>query len=117
MGDAEIRLVDDAVSVKQQIEIERAWSVGDAANPPMATLDVKQPLEQLPGGKVGGEFGDGVEERGLSGRAADRVGFVEGRAGDDLNVAGFGEVGEGLADVLGAIPEVGAEPDEHTCYH
>jgi hypothetical protein len=104
--DDQVRLVDHALAVKEQVEIECAGAVGDAALAAVSLLDCQQPIEKLARPEVGLEPGDGVEISRLAGGTADRLGLVHCRAAQDVDIPALFEVAESGLDVGLAVAEV-----------
>src|SRR5438552_13225789 len=76
------RAIEAGVAVKQEVQIERPWSVREAARAAMAVLDRLQLAEQLLGAELGFERRDGVDEVRLPGVPERRRAVERGAAGD-----------------------------------
>src|SRR5262249_21696082 len=75
----ELRLVDAGIAVEQEIEVERARGIGEAALPPVPRLDRLELAQEFPRPKGGVQLGDRVDEVGLRG-IAHRCAAIERRA-------------------------------------
>jgi len=115
--DAETRLVELGVAVKQQVEIERPRALRRhaLAHAAEAALELEQPLEQLAGRQRRLENGDAVEEPRLR-RQADRLGVDEGRDRNDLDGGIGAELVERREQRLLAVAEVRAQPDKRALH-
>lgn len=65
------------IAHKEQVEVKNAWSVWLRANSTEQAFDPQEAIEDLFGGMVSLDRGDGIEELRLIGRPADRIGLVE----------------------------------------
>ncbi len=107
MGNDQIVLLDDAVADQQDIDVEGSGSPALEPDPVGLCLCSLGGHQKLAGRPVRGQLDHQIEEGQLAGRAADRVGLVDGRDPDDV-----GEPGDPVAEVLPAVTEVRAEAEE-----
>src|SRR5688500_15894347 len=112
MRDLEPRLVDLLVPVEQEVEVDRARSEARPAPiPAEQPLDGLKPVEQPGRRQLRPESGGAVEESRLV-LVADRIGLLERRDCDDLDLGPRFEQLEGAANRRFAVSEIGTEPDE-----
>ena len=78
MRDAEVRLVDDLVTVQNQIEVERPRRARPRARTAEMLFDVESPGQTVAGRKRRSARRGGVQEARLS-THSDRIGFMERR--------------------------------------
>jgi hypothetical protein len=93
MRDDESRSFQDLVRVQEQVEVESARPVRFPPDPAKAALHVEQEAEEVIGGKVGLDFGGGIEVGPLPRRAADRRGLM---VGGDFSDGDSGVLAQGL---------------------
>jgi Subtilase family len=114
MWDAQPGLVDHGVPVQQQVEVERPRPVrvGRLASPAETPLDGEQDFEESPGGDLGLERCDSVQEPRLV-ADADGSRVDERRNRRHLDPRLPSERRHSAPDRLLAIAEVRAQPDIH----
>lgn len=114
VGDIEVRLVEDEVSVEQNVEIEGARPIENAGGAVAAefAFDVKESVEQGGGREIGFEGDDGVDKARLIGEA-DRLGGVKGGAAGDAadGRKAMDGCGKRVLRRAGRTRDVGAHPD------
>ncbi len=110
MGDDKVGLVDNAVAVQKEVEVERPGAPVFVSAAAETVLDDLEGAEESAGGEAGFDPGDGVEEAGLVG-LADGGGIEEGADAEKAQARKFGEETEGGFEVGAAVAEVGAEGD------
>lgn len=105
-------LAKNHIAIKQDVEIERAWTVGRARGAITAEfeLDGENSVQQFLWRKMRFEGDHGIREAGLI-RESDGRGGVERRARGDLAKSGqaFGGCGEGSLRRAGRAEKVRAE--------
>jgi len=107
----ELRFVKDGVVVEEQVEVDGAGAPVLVASASELVFDVDHDSKQVGGGQVGGEFGSGVEEGRLAGRAANGCGLDGGRDLAKVNVLVFVEECQGLGQEGRSVADVAAEGD------
>src|SRR6516225_3192692 len=115
MGDGEVGVVYDLALDEEDVGVEGAGAPPLGCFGPVAVgggLEGPAALEQQAGRVGRAQLHDEVEVILLARRAADGLGLVEGRDGDD--VAGRPELVDGGLEEGAAVAEVGAESDEGT---
>jgi Subtilase family len=111
MRDLEPRLVDDGVTVEQEIEIDRPGAVpGAVTHASELALDLEHPIEELTRCELGPEGRRRVEEAGLV-LVADGIGLPEGRNGEDFDLGIGVEPLHGSPDRPFPVSEVCAQTD------
>lgn len=110
VGEGEAGGVHDLVAVEEDVEVDRARGPLEGAGSAELGFGGEEAVEEGVGVEGGLDFGNGVEEVGGVGGAADGGVFEEGGEAGDRQVGG-GQEGEGGAEVGGAVAEVGAEGD------
>jgi len=99
------------VAEEEDVEVEGARAVAGAGEEPtLLHLDRLAEVEQGLGVEVGADADGGVEEIGLVEHLADRLGFIGGGDGVDLDAV-VGERGERGTQVSLAIADVRAESE------
>ena len=82
----ELREVDPAGAVQEEVEVEGSWAVRFVARKPARLrLEVLEESEQIERRQAGPAGGDGVQEVGLW-RSAHGFGDVDGGEGESLEV-------------------------------
>jgi subtilisin family serine protease len=109
----EARLLDDAVSVEQQVEVEGSGTVLGNCEPVAAemALDVEQRVEQLARRKIRLELDRTVQEARLV-DDADRFGVTEGGNAHNPSVRKTPQAADGRAQRSLPVAEIRAEADE-----
>jgi hypothetical protein len=111
VGNDQPGLVDLALAVEQEIEVERARRIAHrAAFAPLAALDREQLVEQIARREVGPHARHRIEIGPLLPRT-DRVGLVHARRHHFAHAAQRAQRGERRAQMALAIAEVGSERD------
>ena len=107
----------DQIAVEQDVEIDGARGVAFTADPAEFLLDFEQDGQQFLGLQVGLDFGDGIEIRLLIGRAADRIGFVEGGNLRQFDARVLLDRLQGLVEIRLPIAQVTAQSEERGDTH
>ena len=111
VGDLEVRLIDDLLVEKQQIEIDGSGCPFLSAGASELFFDFEEEAEQFFGAVAAAELGGGVEVIILLGGASDGRGFDKAGMADDGDEGAVFEQGQGTADVASAGAEVAAQGD------
>ena len=109
-------LVEMRGAVEQQVEVEGARRVAEAALAAVAVLDVEQCGEQGARCELGLDLRHRVDEVGLV-DVADRRRRVQAGAGDDAGAGQAVELGERVFHLRRRVVEVGAQADGREDFH
>jgi hypothetical protein len=121
VGHGEIGGVEERVAGVEDVEVEWARGIfGSFGGAAKLRFESGEAGQERCGVERGFDFEDGVEEGGRSGRAADGIGFVDGRNGRGRGafvegadeIARGGEVGQAVAEI-GAKGETGFHGQHH----
>jgi hypothetical protein len=111
MRNNRVRFWSNEVAVQQDVDVDGPGGVGDGAGAPQGVLDTLSQIEKLLRRKRRSEAGDLVQVVGLIRRAADRRGFVNRGADNDLYAGGALQFSQGSLEVTATIAEAGTEPE------
>jgi hypothetical protein len=111
MGDLELRKVHDLVPVEKDVEIQGTGSILLRARAPEKGLDLGDRGKESRGRQGGPHLRGTVQVLPL-GRASDGLGLDEVRDADHFHALRREEL-QAAGDVLPAVAEIGAEPEEH----
>ena len=111
VGDDEPGLVDHAIAVEQQIEIERARRVGKLAPAAETPLGGEQRLQQSPWSEPGLDCGNRVDKVRLCADADGRA-AVKGGRGEEARAGQLGERREGAAYLGFPVADIGPQSYE-----
>jgi len=106
MRDLEVRRFDGCVAVKKNVEIDKAWALGEGFLAAHPGFDLPQCAEECRGREIGLCFEDGVEEPGLV-EIIDRFGFVDAGNREHLDRSVL-QVASRFPQILCAVANVGA---------
>lgn len=111
VGDLEVRLINDLLFEKQQVEVDGSGGPFLFTGASELFFDFEEKSEQFFGTVAAAEPGGGVEVIILLGGATDGRGFDKSGVTDDGDERAVFEQGQGAADVAGAGAEVAAQGD------
>src|SRR5437870_665016 len=122
MRDAQAGLVVPLVAVEQEIQVERARTIADAARSIAAVraLDRLQVREQLARRERRLRQQRAVQEAALPARAADRLGLDPARHGDHAHAADARDLAHRAIEMIAAVAQVAAQADggdDERCAH
>jgi len=109
--DLQVRLLDRAVGVKKDVEVDEAGAFGERLVAAHVGFDLAEGGEEFVGRKTGFGTESGIEEPGLV-EVVDGLGFVEARDSFDADGMAVEEL-DGFAEVVGSVANVGAKGDVH----
>lgn len=119
MRNHKIRIVDDPLPVKENVQVERARALAIVFITTKGPFNFPADHEQALGRHVGLHLHHTVEEPAFAGMGMirDRLRLIQGRHGDDFGMREQTEQRDGAIAEVQPIPDVRPEPDEDGLAH